>query len=236
MALGYTFTAPTSSSANAFAAYKQVEPDLIKTYIFGTVGTDAILAPGTPVGFNESTGYAGKWLAPDPTVLEVDTGGATGGTWGITYKGVVLANTTFAYNAAAALVQATIAANLGTTATVTLAAGVYTITFNSDADVTTLPTVSGDVTQLTGATNPAATATAGTATYGLHNLKAIVWPEPVAVDSTTEQHGCCMVTGTIDFDVISANVDSGDVAALTTACRTEALPRGLNVQKLTNVR
>lgn len=208
-----------------------------KTWKFAAVAADKTLVRGTPVGFNDSTEEAVEWMAPDPTVLEIDTDGATGGTFGITVDGIVIANTVLAYNATAALVAATILAETGVVASVTLDTGVYTITFDAEPQVISLPTVAGDVTALTGAGgSEAATATAGTATLGAHKIKGFVWPEPIEVLAAGEVMGVVMVEGWIDYPALEGLVAAGDVTALKEACRTELLPRGINVQNLSQVR
>jgi len=224
----------TTPTADAYAVHKKVEMTQQKTWTFGAVAADKTLATCTPVGFNSSTGDAAEWMAPDPTVLLLD-GGFTGGTFGLTVNGIVIANTVLAWNASAALVAATIKASTGVIASVDLTAGAYTITFDAETEVTTLPTVDADITQLTGGT-AAKTNTAGTATYGTHNIKGIVWPEPIDLDDTLEVQKVCMVAGNVDFDELEAVVAAGDVTALKAACREELLPRGLNVQNLTQVR
>lgn len=234
MALQPNLTGPTAGSANAFAVFKKCESTLNKTWIFAA-GSGTI-ATATPVGFNESTGNAVKWMAPDPTVLVVDIDGDTGGTWGLTINGIVIANTVFAFNAAAAVVANTIKAQTGVVASVTLADEVYTITFDDEPEIKVLPVVTGDVTQLTGPGTPTAVATAGTATLGSHLIKGIVWPEPIVLNATGEIGGVVMVNGNVDIAELVATVDVGDVTALKAACRTELLPRGLNVQNLSQVR
>lgn len=234
MAIQPTTDVPNESGANAFANHKKVAMTQQKTWEFGAVGADETLPTCMPVGFNESTGNAAKWMAPDPTVAVVN-GGFTGGTWGLTINGIVIANTVLAWDAAAALVAATIKAQTGVIATVDLTAGEYTITFDADDEVSVLPTVTVDVTLLTGGT-PAATVTAGTASYGTHNVKGIVWPEPIDLVTAGEKQGVVMVYGEVDFSELEAVVAVGDVPALKTACQTELLPRGLNVVGLEQVR
>lgn len=225
-----------TSSGDVFATYPQVSMNDQITAVFGTSAGAETLTYCNPVGYNESTGYYGAWVAPDPTVLEVDTDGATGGTWGITIDGIVIANTVFAYNATAALVATTIKAETGVEATVALDTGVYTITFDADAQVATLPTVSGDVTQLTGAGgSEAATATAGTATYGLNLIRGFVWPEEITLDATNQVQGQVMISGRIPLRYITDTVDAGDVAALEAELKRNALDRGIIVEDLVNI-
>lgn len=234
MATQPNLSTPIEGSADAFAVFKKVEMDQQKTWTFGSVAADVTLETCTPVSFNTTTNEAAVWMAPDPTVALVD-GGFTGGTWGLTINGIAIANTTLAWNATADLVVATIKASTGVIASVDLTAGAYTVTFDGDDEVATLPTVTVDVTQLTGGT-PLATITAGTATYGTHVIKGIVWPEPIDLLLAGEVAADVMVYGKVDFEELEAVVDAGDVAALTAACQTELLPRGLNVQNLMQVR
>lgn len=235
MTLEPTWTNPVESADDIFAVPKKVEMPQQKIWLFGAVAADETVPTAYPIGFNETTGNAAKWMAPDPTVLVVDLTSSTAGTWGITVDGIVIANTVLAFDATAELVAATIKASLGVIATVELATSVYTITFDAEAQVSNLPTVTGDVTQITGGT-PTATPTAGTATLGTHKIKGIVWPEPIDLSDSGEKNGVCMVYGNVDFSEMEAVIASGDVTALKAACREEALPRGLNVQNLTQVR
>lgn len=234
MTIQDTKTIPNESADNIFAVHKNVTMDQQKTWLFGAVGADETVPTAYPIGFNESTGNAGKWMAPDPTVALIN-GGFTGGTWGLTINGIVIANTVLAWNATEALVAATIKASTGVIVSVDLTAGVYTLTFDGDDEVTTLPTVAVDVSALTGGT-PLATITAGTATYGRHNIKGIVWPEPIDLKAAGEVNGVVMVYGKVQYAEMSALVDAGDLTALQAACKTELLPRGLVVEELTQVR
>ncbi len=220
-----------ASSGDVFAARPQVSMNDQITAIFGTSATEDKLTYCTPVGYNESTGFYGEWIAPDPTVLVVTSG--TGGTWGLTYNGVVLANTTFAHNATAALVKATLASR-GIDASVELDTGVYTITFDSDKDVAVLPVVAGDVTQLTGG-SPSAVPTAGTATLGLHVIRGFVWPEEVQLDDTNEVQGKVMVQGRLPYRNIASTQAAGDLAALQVELKRTPLGRGIIVEDLVNI-
>jgi hypothetical protein len=224
----------TTSDPNIFAVYRQVSMNDQITAIFGTSAGAEKLNYCTPVGFNGTTQYYGAWMAPAPTKLVVTIDGSTGGTWGLTYNGVVLANTTFAHNEAAALVKATLASR-GINATVVLATGVYTITFDSDVDVSNLPTVSGDVTQLTGGTTPTATATAGTASYGTHVIRGFVWPETIKLSASVQVQGQVMVAGRIPYRFIAENVKEADLDALKAELKRTPLGRGIIVEDLVNI-
>ena len=173
-------------------------------------------------------------MAPDPTVLTVNTGGATGGTWKMTVNG--LESSDIAFGADADDVVAVIKASFGIKASVALANDIFTISFDADDEVSVLPTVAGNVAALTGGSGASTSTAAGTASYGTHKIKGIVWPEPIDVSDSGEKQGVCMVFGNVDFAELEAVVDSGDVAALTAACKDELLPRGLNVQNLSQVR
>ena len=227
-------TTPTTSAADIFGNPEQVEMSQQKTWKFAQAGADKELAKCTPVGFNDVTGEAVEWIAPDPTTILLD-GGFTGGTFGLTVDGIAIAKTVLAWNATAALVESTILAATGITASVVLATGAYTITFDADVHVHTLPTVDADITSLTGGT-AAKTITAGTATSGGDKIKGIVWPETITVSDSGEVQGVCMVAGKVDYDELEATVAAGDVTALKAACRVDLLPRGLNVQNLSQVR
>jgi hypothetical protein len=224
----------TTSSADIFAVYPQVSMNDQITAIFGISTGAETLNYCAPVGFNATTEYYGAWMAPDPTVLEIDTGGAAGGTWGITYNGVELDNTTFAEDASASLVQATLASR-GIAASVERNTGVYTITFDSDVDVSNLPTVSGDVTPLTGETGAAATATDGASTYGTHIIRGFVWPETVTLSAAAQVQGQVMVAGRIPYSYIAEDIDSGDIDALKAELKRTPLGRGIIVEDLVNI-
>ena len=60
MALQPNLDVPNESAANIFASFKKVEMTQQKTWQFGSVAADATLETCTPVGFNETTGYAAE--------------------------------------------------------------------------------------------------------------------------------------------------------------------------------
>lgn len=199
---------------------------------FAAGATADTLTYCTPVGFNASTSMYGPWLAPDPASVEVDTGGATGGTFFITVNGTSTGN--LAYNiTAAAFVE--VLRGMGYTATVALDTGVYTVTFDAEAEVITVPTLTGDVTSLTGGTGEAATVTAGTSTYGLSTVVGFIWPEEVVLSTTGEVQGEVMTKGRIEYADIESTVDAGDVAALKAELQANALSRGLIVENLVSI-
>lgn len=221
-----------ASGSDIFAKFERVSMNDHITAIFGASAGAETLARCTPVGYNDSTGFYGAWVAADPTVLEVDTGGATGGTFTITVDGITTA--TIAFDATEEATEAALMA-IGIVATVALAAGVYTVTFGADTQVAVVPTVTGDVSSLTGGTGEAATPTAGTSTYGTSKILGFIWPDEVGLDASLQVHGEVMVKGRISYTYIEPTVDSGDVAALQVALKSTALGRGIIVEDLANI-
>jgi hypothetical protein len=223
------------TSADIFAEYPQVSMHERIVAEFGTAAGADLLARCTPVGFNSTTGYYGEWLAADPTILTVDIDGSTGGTWGLTVDGIVIANTVFAHNATAALVEATILASTGIVASVDLTAGVYTITFDAPAQVSAIVVAAGDVTQLTGGTTPTAVETAGTSTYGLSTIVGFVWPDEIQLSATLTVQDVIMTQGRISYTYISPTVAVGDVTALAAELKANAMSRGIIVEDLPQI-
>ena len=220
---------------DSFAVLTKTSMNDTVTSTYGTDSGAELLARSTPVGYNDTTGYWGQWLAADPAILTVDIDGSTGGTWGLTVDGIVIANTVLADDATAALVQSTILASTGMVTTVDLTAGVYTITFGADTQVANVPVVTGDVTQLTGGTAPTAVATAGTSTYGLSTVRGFIHPEEVQLSATLQVHGQTMVEGRIPYADIAATQESGDLAALIVELKRTPLGRGIIVEDLPNI-
>jgi hypothetical protein len=219
----------TNSAADVFADYKQVSMHERIPAIFASVASATTLAKCTPVGFNSTTEYYGAWVAPDPASIEIDIDGSTGGTWFITVDGT--STGTFAYNATAAVVTATLL-GMGYVATVDLTAGVYTITFDAEAQITVVPVLTGDVASLTGGTTPVATVTAGASTYGLSTVVGFIWPDDVVLSLTEQVPGIVMSSGRIEYTDITPTVDAGDVAALAAELQANALSRGLIIENL----
>lgn len=150
-----------NASANtAFKTNKRIGSQYDIPVTFGTVGVDLTeLEVCHPVGFNKTTGKHAPWMAPSPTTVVVDLSGVTAGTWVLTVNGIDSAS--FAYNVTAAAVTASLR-DIGYIATVTLAAGVYTIVFDDEQDIITPPTVTGATTNMLGEFGELATVTAGT--------------------------------------------------------------------------
>lgn len=222
----------SNSATDIFANYKKVSMHERSVAVFGTSAGAETLATCTPVGFNASTGYYGAWVAPDPASVVIDIDGSTGGNWYITVGGISTGN--FAHNATAALVKATLL-GMGYDASVKLAAGVYTITFDAPAQLAAVPALAGNVAALTGGTAPKATVDAGASTYGLSSVLGFVWPDPVTLSATNEVQGVIMIKGRIALSDITATVASGDVAALTAELKANALARGIIVEDLVNI-
>lgn len=222
-----------TSGSDIFPVFEKVSMNDHITAIFAASAGAETLSRTAPVGYNDATGYYGAWVAPDPTTILLD-GGFTGGTFGLTVDGIVIANTVLAWDATAALVAATILSATGVVATVVLAAGEYTITFDADTQVANLPTVDADITQLTGGT-AAKTVTAGTSTFGLHTIRGFVWPDEVVLSATLQVHGEVMVEGRIPYASIAATVDAGDVTALAAALKSTMLGRSIIVEDLPNI-
>lgn len=222
----------TYSASDIFADYEQVSMHERIIAVFGTSAGAETLERCEPVGFNSTTGYYGMWTAPDAASIEIDTGGASGGTWFITVDGT--STGTLAYNATAAVVTATLL-GMGYEATVALATGVYTITFDAATQIANVPTLTGDVASLTGGTGEAATVTAGTSTYGLDSIVGFVWPDEITLSATEQVQGTIMTAGRISYDYISPTVAAGDVTALAAELKANALSRGIIVEDLVNI-
>lgn len=208
----------TSSAANVFAVYPQVSMNDQITGIFGTSTGAEELDYCTPVGYNESTGYYGAWVAPDPTVIHVEADGA------ITINGTATAAVDVDADTPA-IVKGKLLA-IGIQASVTEDTDVFTITLDGDAQISVIPTVT-----VAGEGN---TVTDGTSTYGLHNIRGFVWPETVQLSATKQVQGQIMVSGRIPLRYITDTVDAGDVAALTAELKANALDRGLIIEDLVN--
>lgn len=230
MALGQRELKTDAAADSLLSPNPRISSDYDINVTFGPTASDTALAVGYPVGYNSTTGKHGLWTAPDPTILTVTLTGATAGTWGVTVNGQTIANTVIAYNATAATVVAELKA-IGYDVSVDLTSSVYTITFDADAEVSVLPTVTGDVTQITGGT-PTAVATAGTATGGTHDIVGFVNPEDDSTDDTDDEMIMIMVKGIIHYDLPASLVAAGDVTALQTALKDGLVAKGLIVQGL----
>jgi len=218
------------SAENIFGKFPKIRSLFQLPFVFDTNAAGPTLGPGYPVGVNSSTGNYGAWMAPDPTVLVVSLVSSSAGTFTITVNGVVTA--TIAYDATAAEVEAALL-TIGYSASVDLTAEVHTVSFDADGQVAVLPTVTGDVTSITGG-SPTAVATAGTATLGLDKITGFVWFEDIVLDDTDTVQGVVIIKGELSFDEIEALVDVGDVAACRAACKVIA-QNGLIVRDIGNI-
>lgn len=155
----------------------------------------AALAVGYPIGFNESTEQHAPWMAPDPTVAEVFLGStpATGGTWGFKINDSSV-EVDVPFDDTAAEVAAIFKAE-GYDVTVVLANDTYTITFDGEPEIKILPTVV--LTEsFTGETASTVTVTAGTSTFGTHNIKGFINPEVTQIGTEAGTAALVVLTGT----------------------------------------
>jgi hypothetical protein len=139
---------------------KRIVSELDINVTIGAADAAAILGVGYPMGYNESTGDHGPWIAPDPTVSVITLTGATGGTFTITVNDAT--TSALAWNATAAVVAAALKA-IGFVATVALGTLIYTITFDGAAEIKVLPTVSANLVGITGDVTESVTVSDGTA-------------------------------------------------------------------------
>jgi hypothetical protein len=224
------------SGSDIFAKFPQVSMNDHITAIFGASAGAEVLGRCTPVGFNKTTGFYGKWMAPAPASIVIDTDDADGGVFVITVDGVSSGN--IAWNATAESIRTTLL-GMGYVATVTKVNEIYTITFDAETQVVKVPVLTGTVTGLTKAggavTAEAATVTAGTSSYGLHTVVGFVWPDEITLDATLQVQGEVMVSGRISYTYIVVNVASGDVDALKAELKNNALARDIVVEDLANI-
>ena len=152
---------PTHADENTlFKNNKRITSLHDQIITIGAAGAASLLAVAYPMGFNKSTSKHTPWIAPDPTVLVVTLTGATGGTFTITVNGMT--TLAIAYNALASVVDANLKA-IGYETSSVLASLIYTITFDGQAEIETLPTVSADTSLVTGDVTESVTVNDGTA-------------------------------------------------------------------------
>lgn len=196
----------TNAAANSLLSpQEQIISTLDKNVTIGAANAIALLGVGYPIAFNSSTGQYAPWVAPDPTVMVITLTGATGGTFTITVNGAT--TSALAYNASAAVVAAALLA-IGYNATVTLDTLVYTITFDAQAEIATLPTVTADTSLLTGDVSETVTVNDGTA----------VIPDPTILNIDLEDR-----TGGTFAVVHGGNTITPEIAFAATAPEIEAL-------------
>jgi hypothetical protein len=200
--------------------------------LFGpTASADVEMAVCYPVGFNKSTGKYAPWMAPDPTKIVVTLTSAASGTWTLTVNGVDTG--TIVYAPTAAAVAAALRA-IGYIATVVKEAAVYTITFDAQSEIETLPTVTGTVTGISGG-SPTAVADPGTVTNGTNIIKGFVYPETITTDQTDDVIGVITQECEVAYDEIADLVAVGDVTALEAALKADLVEKGIIVQGLVGV-
>ena len=225
-------TIPVNAAANSLLKpHSRINSRYEGTVTFGTDSGASTLSVLNPCGKNDVTDQWGAWVAPDPTIMTVTLTSATAGNFTLTVNGVTTGN--IAYNASTADVVAALAA-IGVKATCSLATAVYTVTFTDLKLQAVLPTVSGDVSGITGGT-PTAVATAGTATNGLHDIRGFVYPEEVTLSATEDTLVVISMSAEIYYDAILATVDSGDEDALKVALKDGLIAKGFQIQGLPNI-
>jgi hypothetical protein len=170
----------------------------------------------------------GTALVPDPTVLTIDVGAATGGTFTITINST--ATSALAYNISAANLITAIGV-AGATVTATKVGTVYTVTFGNLADLVSLPTIT---TSLIGLTGVNITPVTGTTSYGAHKITGFVNAEPITLSDTNDVLGTVCVAGEITYSAIEDLVAVGDVAELQAALKHNLIP-GIIVQGLPGI-
>jgi hypothetical protein len=218
MALEQTELA-TYSADDIFAVFPQVSMNDHVTSIFGASAGAETLARCAPVGFNSTTGYYGAWVAPVPTVLHIEADGA------ITVDGTATAAVDVSADTPA-IVEAKLLA-IGVQSTVTEDTDVFTVTLDGATQVAIVPTVT-----VAGVGN---TVTAGTSTYGLSTIVGFVWPDEIDLNATLQVQGEVMVKGRIAYSYIEDTVAAGDVTALQTELKNNAMSRGLIIEGLPNI-
>jgi len=195
------------SAANTlYKNQKRISSKYDQNITIGAAGAGSLLEVCYPIGFNEATSKHTPWVAPDPTVLAIFLGTtpATGGTFSVVVNDS--AELDIAFDATAAEVVAAIK-GIGYEVSCDLASDTYTITFDGQAEIETLPTVVGDITDLTGDTASSATTTAGTATNGADRIRGFINPNDTQTGTTT---------GSVSL-----------TRATTLATATQATPHGL---------
>lgn len=198
----------------------------------GAAGATALLDVAYPMGFNKVTSKHTPWVKAVPSVLVVDIASRTGGTWGMTVNSLVIANTVFAWNVAAALVVEALRV-AGYTATVVLDTKVYTITFTGQPEIEVIPTtLEGDVTQLSGGSADAtATETAGTSTSGADRIRGFINPEVTQIGVTAGSAAAVVLTGTDTLCTMTTEAPHGlTIGETYTATMSGADEAKLNIE------
>ncbi len=160
MVLKRDLTQNNAAANSLLTPQKQIISEYDINVTIGLANAASVLGVGYPMGYNDSTGQHAPWTAPDPTVAVITLTGATGGTFTITVNSATTA--VLAWNAAAAAVTAALKA-IGYDVTTSLDTLVYTITFDGQAEINVLPTVTADLSGITGDLSEGVTVNDGTA-------------------------------------------------------------------------
>ncbi len=180
------------------------------------------LGVGFPMAFNESTGQHAPWIAPDATVVVITLTGATGGTFTITVNSAT--TSALAFNASAATITAALKA-IGYDVSVVKATLVYTLTFDGEAEIITLPTVSADTSLATGDVTESVTVNDGTA--------QVIDPTILNFDMEDRTGGDFTVTynGNVISPAIAFGATAPEIAALIVANIPVAPPASVTVTR-----
>lgn len=184
MALKKKITTNNAAADSLIVNNKKIISEYDINVTIGQADAATLYDVGYPFGYNDSTGKHAPWMAPDATVLAIFLGStpATGGTFDITVNDQVTAD--IAFDATAAEVDGALKA-IGYNTSTVLASDTYTITFDGADEIKVLPTVVGDVADLTGDTASSSTTTDGTATNGTNRVRGFINPNQAQTGITT---------------------------------------------------
>jgi len=187
---------PNNSAADTLLSPQQrISSEFDRNVLLDAADSAVVLGVGYPMGYNENTTKFAPWMAPDPTVAVVFLGStpATGGTWGFKINDTSV-EVDVPFDDTAAEVAAIFKAE-GYDVSVVLASDTYTITFDGQPEIETLPTVV--LTEsFTGETASTVTVTAGTSTFGTHNIRGFINPEDTEIGTETGSITLSRVTTT----------------------------------------
>jgi len=218
-----------SAADSLLTVGKQIFSEHDENVVVVAASAGTAYAIGYPFAYNKSVAKFAPWMAPDPTVLVIYLGStkATGGTWGFKVNNTSV-EVDVPFDDTAAEVKAIFAAEGYNVAvvlsTTTNADDTYTITFNDQPEIETLPTVVGTVDDLTGDTASTATTTDGTATNGTQEIRGFANPNVIQTGITTGDVALVVLTGTDTLCTATQTTPHGLVTgmSLTTSGATEA--------------
>lgn len=196
MALKKTKTTNNAAENSLLVTNKEIISEYNINITIGAADAAVVYGVGYPFAFNDVTGQHAPWTAPDPTVLTIDLGqstAATGGNFDVTVNDFKIED--FAFDATVAEVDA-LFKTAGYDVTTELASDIYTITFDGQPEIEVLPTVVGDVSDLTGATGEATSTADGTGTAGTDRIRGFIHPEQAQTGITTGDVALVVLTGT----------------------------------------